>query len=84
MRDARHFGSDGAQGLAPQVPVVAILGDVTPEVIAEAVLTLTDGDLGGQPKGPAQTGIAELRQPGLTTELSRLWVARSKPQNFKN
>src|ERR1700680_5067586 len=72
MSDARHLGSDGGQGLAPEILVVAILGDVTPEVIAEAVIALLDCDLGRQPEGPAQAGIAERREPGLTAELSGL------------
>ncbi len=60
MRDARHLGGDGGQRLAAEMLVVAILDDVTSEVIAKAVLALTDGDLGRQPEGPSQAGVAEL------------------------
>jgi hypothetical protein len=72
MSDARHLGSDGSQRLAPEILVVAILGNMTPEAIAEAVIALLDGDLGCQPKGSAQAGIAELRESGLTAELPGL------------
>jgi hypothetical protein len=60
MSDARHLGSDGTQRLAPEILVIAIFGDMTSEVIAKAILALTDGDLGRKPEGPAQAGIAEL------------------------
>jgi hypothetical protein len=72
VSDAGHFGGNRGQGLATEILVVAILGDMTPEVIAETVLALMDGHLGRQPEGPAQAGIAVLRQPGQPAELSGL------------
>jgi hypothetical protein len=43
--------------LAPEVRIVAILGDVTLEFVSK-VLTLSDCDLSGDPKSSTKAGIA--------------------------
>ena len=62
VHDARHLGGNGCQRLALEIGIVAISGDVALELGSEAVVALTDGDLGGDPEGAAQPGIAELRK----------------------
>ncbi len=80
MSDARHLGSDGTQRLAPEILVIAIFGDMTSEVIAKAILALTDGDLGRKPEGPAQAGIAELLRAWSGHEIARTdgWQDRNR------
>src|SRR3954468_21430080 len=66
VHDAGHLGGDRGQRLAPQVGVVPIACDVALELVAKAVLLLTDRHLAGEPQGPAQAGVAVFRQLGLT------------------
>ncbi len=61
VSDARHLGGDGGKRLAPEILIVAILGDMALELVAEAVIPLADCDLSGHPKRSTQAGIAELR-----------------------
>jgi hypothetical protein len=56
--DARHPGGNSGERLAPEVRVVAILGDATLEFVSKAVPPLADCDLSGDPKSSTQAGIA--------------------------
>ena len=67
MNNPRHLGGDGDGCLAPQILVFAISGNMPAKAIAQAVVALSDRDLGSQ---PAQTSVAVLRQAGLPAKLS--------------
>jgi hypothetical protein len=60
MYNTRHFSGNGCERLTPQIGIVPILGDVTLEFVAKGILSLRDGDLSCQPKGPAQARVAVL------------------------
>ena len=83
VHHARHLGGDRGQRLAPQVGIVPIAGDVALELVAEAVLPLPDGDLSSQPQGPAQAGVAVLRQLGLAPEGAGLLGGQIKPAELQ-
>lgn len=72
MRRARHLGGNGSERLAPEIRVVAIPRDVALVFGPEAVVALTNGNLGGDPEGAPQSRIAEFRQLRLAAELSGL------------
>src|SRR5215212_5035730 len=68
VHDAGHLDGDRGQRLAPQVGIVPITGDVALELVAKAVLFLTDRHLAGEPQGPAQASVAVFGQLGLAPE----------------
>jgi len=70
VNNARHLGGNGDGCLTPQIPALAIFGNMSAEAIAQTVIALTDRDLGGQPKGTAQACIAKLRKACLPAKLS--------------
>lgn len=72
MSCARHLGGNGCQRLAPEIGIIAILGDVALELGSEAVVALADRHLGCHPECTPQPRIAELRQLRLPPELPRL------------
>lgn len=72
VNHARHLGGNGGQRLALEVGTGPIPCDVALELVPEAVLLLTDGDLGGHPESASKASIAELRQLGLSPEDARL------------
>jgi hypothetical protein len=49
VHDARHLGGNSGHRLAAQIGIVAISSDVAFELVPEAVLTLADGNLPGNP-----------------------------------
>src|SRR3954452_22869708 len=53
VHHAGHLDGDCGQRLAPQVGVVPIACDGALELVAKAVLLLTDRHLTGEPQGPA-------------------------------
>ena len=40
MYDTRHLGGNGCERLAPEIRIVAILGDIALELVTEAVLPM--------------------------------------------
>jgi hypothetical protein len=72
VNDTSHLGGNCSECLATEIRAVAIPGDVTFELVAEAVLALTDGNLTGNPEAPSQASIAELGEPGLSAVLAGL------------
>ena len=64
----RHLGGERRHRLAATVGIVRVPGDISSELIAEAVVALTRGDLGSHPEGPAQARIAVLGQLRAATE----------------
>ena len=84
VHHARHLGGDRGQRLAPQVGIVPVAGDVALELVAEAVLPLPDGHLPSQPKRTPEPGVAVLRRLVWPRKVPDCWVARSRPQNFRN
>jgi hypothetical protein len=70
VHDAGHLGGNCSRRLAAQVGIVAISGNVAFELVPEAILTLADGDLPGDPQGAAQPSIAEFGKPGLAAVLA--------------
>jgi len=69
---ARHLGGERRHRLAATVGIVRVLGYISSELIAEAVVALTRGDLGSHPEGAAQARVAVLGQLGAATERARL------------
>lgn len=65
---ARHLCRDRGIGLAAQMGIVSILGDVALELVPEAVGPLENGGLAGHPHRAPQAGIAVLRDTALTAE----------------
>ena len=57
---ARHLCRDCGIGLATQMGIVSVFGDVALELVAEAVRPLQYCGLAGHPKRAAQPGIAVL------------------------
>ncbi len=53
-----HFCSDCGIRLAAQMGVVTVLGDITLELVTEAVRLLKNSDLSGHPEGTSQAGVA--------------------------
>jgi hypothetical protein len=53
VRDARHLGGECGHGLAAAIRVVSMAGNIATKLVAEAVVTLTDGDLSCHPEGAA-------------------------------
>jgi hypothetical protein len=80
--DTRYLGGNGCECLAPEIGIVAILGDVALEFVTEAVLLLPDRNLAGDPKGAAKAGISELRQSGLASVLAGLLCREVKAAEF--
>lgn len=54
---ARHFGGERRHRLAATVGIIRVPGDISSELVAEAVVALTRGDLCSHPEGTAQAGI---------------------------
>lgn len=63
--------------------VLPILGDVTLELVSEAVGALQDGDLTCHPERAAQSGIAVYGQFGLSTERGRLDGCKVHPAELQ-
>jgi hypothetical protein len=59
MGDTRHLGGNGSHRLTAQIGVVMVLGHVALELVAEAIVTLLDGDLSGLPERAPQARIAD-------------------------
>ncbi len=72
MRDARHFGRHGAQGLALAIWDLRIALDVPGIFLSKRILTHPHRALGGHPEGIPQPRIAMLREPTRSAELARL------------
>ena len=70
MSNPCDLGGDSDSCLAPQILVLAIFGNMPAETVAQTIVALTDCDLSGQPKGPAQASVAVLRQACLPAKLS--------------
>lgn len=68
----RHLGGERRHRLAATVGIVRVPGGVPSELIAEAVVALTRGNLGSHPEGAAQTRVAVLGQLGAATKRARL------------
>jgi hypothetical protein len=54
---ARHLGGERRHRLATTIGIVRVPGDISSELVAEAIVALTRGDLGSHPEGPAQARI---------------------------
>ena len=80
---SRKAGGDCGIRLAAQMGVLRILGDVTLELITEAVGLLHDGHLTCHPEGSAQPGIAVFGQLGLATECARLAGSKVHPAELQ-
>jgi hypothetical protein len=65
---ARHLGGERRHRLAATVGIVRVPGDISSELVAEAVVALARGDLGSHPEGAAQARVAVLGQLGATAE----------------
>lgn len=83
MHDARHLGGNCGHRLAAQIWIVAISRDVAFELVPESVLTLSDGDLPGDPQGAAQPSIAELGKTGLASILAGLLCRQIQSAEFE-
>ncbi len=79
MRAARHLGANCCQRLALQIGIVTISCDIALILGTEAVVALSDGDLGGDPKDAPKTCIAELRELRLAAKLARLIGRQIEP-----
>ena len=75
---ARHLGGNGCKRFTPEIGIVAILGDGTLKLGSEAVVSLADRHLSCHPERTPQSGIAELRQLCLPSELSGLMCGQVK------
>src|SRR5690606_16476139 len=51
---ARHLGGERRHRLAATIGIIRVPGYISSELVAEAVVALTRGDLGGHPEGAAQ------------------------------
>ena len=83
MGDARHLGGDCGERLAPEMLVLGILGDVSAIMFPECVVALPDRDLGRQPEGAPQSGVAELGQLGLAAEGAGLMGREIEPAELE-
>ena len=72
MNDASHFGGNCGQRLSAQIRTVAVSGNVALELVAEAIVALSNGDLSGNPQAAPQTRVSKLRKPRLSAILTRL------------
>jgi hypothetical protein len=72
MRSTRHLGGDSCQCLALEIGIVAILCDIALIFGSKAVITMTNGNLRGNPEGTSQAGIAKLGELRLASKLARL------------
>ena len=57
VNDTRHLGGNGCERLAPEIRIVAILGDVALEFVSKSVLSLADRNLSSRACGAG--GIAD-------------------------
>ena len=72
MDNASHLGGNCGQRLSAEIRTAAVSGNVALELVSEAILTLTNGDLSGNPQAASQTRVSKLRKPGLSAILTRL------------
>jgi hypothetical protein len=84
MRDARHLGSERRHGLAAAIDVARTVGDVSAELVAEAVVALACCGLRCHSERTAQARVAVLRHLVRPRKVPDWQVARSRPQNFRN
>lgn len=69
---ARHLGGEHRHRLAVTIGIVRVPGGVSSELVAEAIVALTRGDLGSHPESAAQAGVAVLGQLRAIPERARL------------
>ena len=62
VNDTRQLGGNCCERLAPEIRIVAILGDVALEFVPKSVLSLADRNLCGNPARATQMGIGDPRQ----------------------
>jgi hypothetical protein len=79
VNDTSHLGGNCSECLATEIRAVAIPGDVTFELVAEAVLALTDGNLTGNPEAPSQASIAELGEANSSGSDCPMVIGKPRP-----